>query len=139
MNDKLTRHLFPVLVLIMSLITIFYYRNFERNHISLAVSLIGIFGVILYYLKSKLHHICFHIWIFAQFLLVYVTPEVSNTNFDLQPVFVAVQFIFLKFSFTVFTYKLAPSDILHIEFNLMPVLFYFLYYGSIVEVEDTEN
>ena len=51
-NNKL-RFVFPVLVLVLSLFTILYYRSFERNYVSLAVSIIGIVGVIFFFLKIK--------------------------------------------------------------------------------------
>jgi len=131
MNSKSLKHLFPILVLVLSLITIVYYRNYERNYISFAVSLVGILGVVLFYLKSKLLHVCFNSWIIAQFLIVYVTSDVAIFDFDIHPLFVAIQTIFFKYTFTIFTFQLDPGQILHIEFNFIPILLYFLYLNAL--------
>ncbi len=139
MKSNQMKHIFPILVLVLSLITILYYRNFERNYISLGISVVGIVGVILFYLKSKLFHICFNAWIIAQFLLVYVTSSSSNFDIDVHPLFVAVQSIFFKYSFTLFTFELAPEQILHLEFNFIPIVFYFLYYNTLVSENEIED
>lgn len=96
---------------------------------SMVVSISGLLGVVLFAVKNNYYNLFFKIWIFAQFILVYITD--SKTTFELDhPIFVTIQIIY-KYTFGL-TFNL-DYTFLHVEFNLIPFVFLFIYYTTLEE------
>lgn len=103
--------LFPLAVILLSLISL-YDQTIYLHYPALVVSIIGLIGGLLYFLKVKFYSTLIYIWIFSQIIIIGGTKIDPNTNqFVANKIWDTSQFLRLQFGYTFTTFNSSQNGI----------------------------